>query len=107
MTHADSLDKSAEKQRLQEKKRERKRKQKLSQQDEISSPPVLLPAESNQNDYLSDNSNYSEVGHGSLIKRPRTSNEEDDQIKDKITKNVVASADQKTLEEMALALLQR
>jgi len=108
MAHADGLDKSAEKQRLKEKKKERKRKQKMSQQDDHGPSAVLLSGEPHQIQDISDASSESEEEvKTSQIKRPKTSfGNAAPPLYDEIKKDV-ASADQKTLEEMALALLQR
>jgi hypothetical protein len=107
MTQADDLDKSAERQRLKEKKKERKRKQKIAQQEQNGPSAVLFSGESHlSNDISHVSSESDEESLKPLIKRPKSSHGKDTALYDEITKDV-ATADQKTLEEMALALLQR
>jgi hypothetical protein len=107
MTQADDLDKSVERQRLKEQKKERKRKQKMAQQEQSGPSAVLLSGESQpSNDISNVSSESDEETLRPLIKRPKSSHGKDTSLYDEITKEV-ATADQKTLEEMALALLQR
>ena len=115
MAEADTFDKTLHKQMLKEKKKERKRKEKQSLREENSSTPVVLgnaPEQAEQDEELSENSdNFSE---GSKFEaesedhsKKRSITKDDNQKIYKKIKKDMATADRKTLEDMALALLQK
>ena len=106
MQDADKVDKSLQKQKLLEKKKERKRKEMPRDKSSDDSHAVVLGnADGDDGTYLPDDLAQNDSYSNSGIEK-ESDNESSMPMYKKLRKEV-ASADQKSLEEMALALLHK